>query len=143
MMESHHGRSYFYLTSKRTTNLASTNQTTHGLLPLFLPSIDEQQQIARFLDWKSAQINKFIRNRRRFIELLKEQKQNVINQAVTRGLDPNVKLKPSGVEWIGDIPEHWEVVPLKHLASINARVLPESTDQNYMFKYFDISSVGT
>jgi len=111
--------------------------------PIGLPPISEQQQIARFLDWKTAQINQFIRNKRRLIELLKEQKQAIINQAVTRGLDPNVKLKPSGVKWIGDIPEHWEVATLKHLASINARVLPESTDQNYTFKYFDISSVGT
>jgi type I restriction enzyme S subunit len=111
------------------------------LLPI--PPKDEQTQIARFLEWKTAQINKFIRNKRRLIELLREQKQAIINQAVTRGLDPNVKFKPSGVAWIGDIPEHWEVAPLKHLASINARVLPESTDQNYTFKYFDISSVGT
>lgn len=115
-LESHHGRSYFYLTAKRTTNLAATNQTTLGLLPLFLPTVDEQTQIARFLDWKATQINKFIRNKRRLIELLKEQKQNVINQAVTRGLDPNVKLKSSGVEWIGDIPEHWEVRRLKFLS---------------------------
>jgi len=86
------------------------------LLPI--PPKDEQQQIARLLDWKTAQINKFIRNKRRLIELLKEQKQNVINQAVTRGLDPNVKLKPSGVEWIGDIPERWEVRRLKFLARI-------------------------
>jgi len=86
------------------------------LLPI--PPKDEQTQIARFLDWKTAQINKFIRNKRRLIELLKEQKQNVINQAVTRGLDPKVKFKPSGVEWIGDIPEHWEVRRLKFLARI-------------------------
>jgi len=84
------------------------------LLPV--PPKDEQQQIARFLDWETTQINKFIRNKRRLIELLKEQKQNVINQAVTRGLDPNVKLKPSAVEWIGDIPEHWEEIPLKQIA---------------------------
>jgi restriction endonuclease S subunit len=58
--------------------------------------------------------------KRRLIELLKEQKQNVINQAVTRGLDPNVKLKPSGVEWIGDIPEHWEVRKLKHIAAMKS-----------------------
>jgi type I restriction enzyme S subunit len=81
-----------------------------------LPQIEEQAQIARFLDWKTAQINKFIRNKRRLIELLKEQKQNIISKAVTRGLDPNVKLKPSGVEWIGDIPEHWEVRRLKFLS---------------------------
>lgn len=84
-----------------------------------VPKHDEQTQIARFLDWKTAQINKFIRNKRRLIELLKEQKQNIINQAVTRGLDPNVKLKPSGVEWIGDIPEHWEVTKLKRVVTFN------------------------
>lgn len=67
---------------------------------------------------KTSQINKFIRNKRRLIELLKEQKQNIINQAVTRGLDPNVKLKPSDVEWIEDIPEHWKIRRLKTLVSI-------------------------
>ena len=114
-----------------------------GQIPIPFPPIEEQDSIVLFLNWKTAQINKFIRNKRRLIELLKEQKQNIINQAVTRGLDPKVNSKPSGVGWIGDIPEHWEVAPLKHLASINARVLPESTDENYTFKYFDISSVGT
>jgi type I restriction enzyme S subunit len=84
-----------------------------------LPQIEEQAQIVRFLDWKTAQINKFIRNKRRLIELLKEQKQNIINKAVTRGLDPKVKLKPSGVEWIGDIPEHWEATKLKRVVSFN------------------------
>jgi len=54
------------------------------------------------------------------IALLKEQKQSIINQAVTRGLDPNVKLKPSGVEWLGDVPEGWEVMKLKHLASMKS-----------------------
>jgi hypothetical protein len=66
-----------------------------------------------FLDAVGSKAQRFIRNKRRLIELLKEQKQNVINQAVTRGLDPKVKLKPSGVEWIGDIPEHWEVRRLR------------------------------
>ncbi len=83
-----------------------------------LPAPSEQDRIARFLDWKTSQINKFIRNKRRLIELLKEQRQNVINQAVTRGLDPNVRLKPSGVEWIGDIPEHWEVRKLKFASKL-------------------------
>ena len=89
------------------------------LLYLCIPEKEEQTQIARFLDSKTAQIDKFIRNKQRLIELLKEQKQNVINQAVTRGLDPNVKLKPSGVEWLGDIPEHWEVTKLKRVVNSN------------------------
>ena len=84
------------------------------------PVSEEQTQIARYLDWKTAQINKFIRNKRRLIWLLKEKKQNIINRAVTRGLDPNIKLKPSGVEWLGDIPEHWETVKLKHISSMKS-----------------------
>jgi type I restriction enzyme, S subunit len=82
------------------------------------PPQDEQKAIARFLKAQERLFRKFIRNKRRLIELLKEQKQNVINQAVTRGINPNNKLKPSGVEWIGDIPEHWEVRRLKFLARI-------------------------
>jgi len=87
-------------------------------MPVVCPPQEEQQTIARFLKAQDRLFRKFIRNKRRLIELLKEQKQNVINQAVTRGLDPNVKLKPSGVEWIGDIPERWEVRRLKFLARI-------------------------
>ena len=91
-----------------------------GRIYVTVPSKKEQIQIARFLDWKTAHINKFIRNKRRLIELLKEQKQNIINQAVTRGIDPDVKLKPSGVEWIGDIPEHWEERKLKHISAMKS-----------------------
>lgn len=89
------------------------------LVDLPLPPQEEQNLIARFLDWKTAQINKFIRNKRQLIELLKEQKQNIINQTVTRGLDANAKFKPSDVEWIGDIPEHWEATKLKRVVSFN------------------------
>ena len=85
-------------------------------MPLLIPPLNEQQQISRYLDWQTSKINKFIKAKKRLIALLKEQKQNVINQAVTRGLDPKVKFKPSGVEWIGDIPEHWEEIPLKQIA---------------------------
>jgi len=89
-----------------------------GQIPIPVPPTEEQYLIVCFLNWKTAQINKFIRNKRRLIELLKEQKQNIINQAVTRGLDPNVRLKPSGVEWIGDIPEHWEGLPLRRCTKL-------------------------
>lgn len=95
-----------------------------------VPKLEEQTQIARFLDWKTAQINKFIRNKRRLIELLKEQKQNIINQAVTRGLDPKVKFKPSGVEWIGDIPEHWEARRLRTLAAVRASGVDKNTNED-------------
>ncbi|GAB0148827.1 restriction endonuclease subunit S [Marichromatium sp. PS1] len=88
-------------------------------MPVVCPPQEEQQTIARFLKAQDRLFRKFIRNKRRLIELLKEQKQNVINQAVTRGLDPKVKLKPSGVEWIGDIPEHWDATKLKRVVSFN------------------------
>lgn len=100
------------------------------LVDLPLPPQKEQDRIARFLDWKTSQINKFIRNKRRLIELLKEQKQNVINQAVTRGLDPKVKFKPSGVEWIGDIPEHWDARRLRTLAAVRASGVDKNTNED-------------
>lgn len=82
---------------------------------LIFPPIKEQTAIATFLDRKTAQIDKAISTKERQIELLKERRQILIHQAVTRGLNPNVKMKDSGVEWVGEIPEHWEVKRLKML----------------------------
>ncbi len=95
-----------------------------------VPPQEEQQQILKFIDALTARANKFIRNKRRLIELLKEQKQNVINQAVTRGLDPKVKLKPSGVEWIGEIPEHWDARRLRTLAAVRASGVDKNTNED-------------
>ena len=84
--------------------------------PLPLPPLPEQRAIARYLDYMVHRIQRYIRAKERLIELLEEQKRAVINQAVTRGLDPDVPLKASGVEWLGDVPAHWEVRRLKTLA---------------------------
>ena len=72
-------------------------------------------------------INRLIRAKRRLIELLNEQKQAIIHQAVTRGLDPNVRLKPSGIDWLGDVPEHWDVSarPLVSLCREASNVAPK------------------
>jgi type I restriction enzyme S subunit len=78
-------------------------------------SIPEQTAIARFLDYKLAKINRFIQKKKQLIKLLNEQKAAIINQAVTKGLDPNAKMKDSGIEWLGEIPEHWEVTRAKYL----------------------------
>jgi type I restriction enzyme S subunit len=78
------------------------------LLPV--PSLAEQAGIVRFLDHADRRIRRYIAAKRRLIALLDEQKQAIVHHAVTRGLDPNVRLKPSGVEWLGDVPEHWEIV---------------------------------
>ena len=107
-----------------------------------LPPLPEQRAIARYLDYMDRRIQRYIKAKERLIELLEEQKRAVINQAVTRGLDPDVPLKPSGVEWLGDVPAHWEVRRLKYWVGINDEVLNESTDPNYRFNYIDIGSVN-
>ena len=86
---------------------------------LIFPPHPEQTAIAAFLDRKTALIDQAIDIKQKQIELLKERRQRLIHKAVTRGLNPNVKMKDSGVEWIGEIPEHWEVKRLKHVLNIN------------------------
>ncbi|AAM32674.1 MAG: restriction endonuclease subunit S [Methanosarcina sp.] len=78
-----------------------------------LPPFSEQSSIVRYLDHIDRRIRRYIHAKQKFIKLLEEQKQAIIHQSVTHGLDPNVKLKPSGLEWLGDVPEHWEVKPAK------------------------------
>ena len=80
-----------------------------------LPPPEEQVAIVRFLDWANARLERTIRAKRRGIALLPEPKQAIIHRAVTRGLDPTVPLKPSGIAWLGDIPAHWEVLALKRV----------------------------
>jgi type I restriction enzyme S subunit len=75
-----------------------------------LPPPDEQAAIVRFLDWANGRLERTIRAKRKVIALLNEQKQAIIHRAVTRGLDPSVPLKPSGIPWLGDIPQHWRIV---------------------------------
>ncbi len=86
-------------------------------IPFFVPPLPEQAAIVRFLDHADRRIRRYIRAKQKLIKLLEEQKQAIIHRAVTRGLDPNVRLKSSGVEWLGDVPEHWEVTRLKFEAS--------------------------
>jgi type I restriction enzyme S subunit len=79
------------------------------------PPSDEQAAIVRFLDWANGRLERAIRAKRKVIALLNEQKQAIIHRAVTRGLDPSVPLKPSGIPWLGDIPAHWEVLAMKRV----------------------------
>jgi type I restriction enzyme, S subunit len=80
-----------------------------------LPTIIEQTQIAAFLDRETAKIDELVAEQRRLMELLKEKRQAVISHAVTHGLNPDAPMKPSGIEWLGDVPAHWEVIRLKYL----------------------------
>lgn len=88
------------------------NTETVGTISIPIPNSKEIFKIANFLDYKTAKIDRFIRKQKQLIKLLNEQKAGIINHAVTKGLDQNVKMKDSGIEWLGDIPEHWEVVKL-------------------------------
>ncbi len=83
------------------------------------PSISEQNQIVSFLDTETARIDNLISKQEKLIELLEEQRKSIISHAVTKGLNPNAPMKDSGVEWLGEVPEHWKIGRLKNLLSIN------------------------
>ncbi|WP_452600878.1 restriction endonuclease subunit S [Pontimicrobium sp. MEBiC06410] len=87
-----------------------TSKFKDSYLPL--PPKQEQTTIANFLDYKTEKINRFINKKKQLIELLNEQKAAIINQAVTKGINPNVPMKDSGIEWLGEIPEHWKTTKL-------------------------------
>ena len=115
--------SHFYRNWLEQQIIISTIQNVNGEkysnFQLPIPSHQERKQIANFLDYKTQQIDELIRIKERNIELLHEKRTILINQTVTKGLDPNVEMKPSGVEWIGEIPKDWSAVPLtKYLESI-------------------------
>ncbi len=119
-------REQYKYQSETTTGLANLNAQSINELFISVPSEQEQRQIANFLDRKTEQIDQLIRIKERRIELLQEQRTALINQAVTKGLDPNVEMKPSGVEWIAEIPRHWEVNRLKYVA----KILPSNVDKH-------------
>ena len=91
-----------------------------GNITIGIPLLDEQAAIVRYLDDADQRIRAYVSAKERLIALLEEERQVVIQRAVTRGLDPNVKLKPSGVEWLGDVPEQWTVRRLKTLCSMKS-----------------------
>ncbi len=96
----------------------SINYEQFGAITLPSPSLPEQSIIAHFLDHETAKIDNLIEKQQQLIELLKEKRQAVISHAVTKGLNPDVPMKDSGVEWLGEIPEHWRICKLKNLAKI-------------------------
>jgi len=87
-------------------------------LPTITPPLEEQQQIADFLDYETARIDTLIDKQQQLIQLLKEKRQAVISHAVTKGLNPNVPMKDSGIEWLGEVPEHWDVSRFGYISQI-------------------------
>lgn len=106
----------------------------HITLPVFnnfsiaIPSLEDQQKIAAHLDRKCTQIDALISNAQQQIEKLKAYKQSVITETVTKGLNPDVAMKDSGVEWIGEIPEHWDAVPIRSLFRIKKDIIGHEPD---------------
>jgi type I restriction enzyme S subunit len=111
-------------------------------IPFFVPPLPEQPAIVRFLGHVDRRIRRYIRAKQKLIKLLEEQKQAIIHRAVTRGLDPNVRLKPSGVEWLGDVPEHWEVRRLKHFAAVNPARRNPSLQRDTLVTFLPMERVG-
>jgi len=113
-----HNDELLLLWSKQGATVESLEQQYISDSYIPLPSLPEQTAIAAFLDRETAKIDALVAEQRRLIDLLKEKRQAVISHAVTRGLNPAAKLKPSGVDWLGDVPEGWEVKRLRFLSQI-------------------------
>lgn len=105
---------------------------------IWLPDIDYQHEISKFLDKKVSELDQAIAIKEQQIALLNERKQIVIQKAVTQGLNPNVPMKDSGVEWIGQIPEHWEIQKVKHLFNLIIEPAPKNNDLELLSVYTDI-----
>ena len=124
-----HSRFFYYLLKsstyiqalQSTTNLVRDGQALRyenfTLVDLPLVPIEEQISIAHFLDQETVKIDELMAEQRRLIDLLKEKRQAVISHAVTKGINPDAPMKDSGIEWLGEVPAHWEVIQLKHLVS--------------------------
>ncbi|WP_251296574.1 restriction endonuclease subunit S [Escherichia coli] len=124
-------------------DLWTTRYDEMRTITISVPSLEEQTRIANFLDKKTALIDEAISIKEKQINLLKEHKQIIIQQAVTQGLDPNVPMKDSGVDWIGDIPEHWEVVPLKRLAVLSPSVKVSNRKSKELVTFLAMEKVST
>ena len=109
------GRERLFPFDKTAIPMLTVEQVRSGSTPL--PPIPEQAQIAAFLDCETAKLDELVAEQRRLIVLLKEKRQAVISHAVTQGLNPDAPMKPSGIEWLGDVPEHWEVKKIKFVTA--------------------------
>lgn len=114
-MQSHLTQAYFFVEAPGITRYG-LGQDTIGNVTICLPPSNDRAAVAVWIDLETARIDAIIAKKTRFIELLKEKRSALITHAVTKGLNPNVKMKDSGVEWIGEVPEHWTICRLKHVA---------------------------
>ena len=127
----------------------ATNASDIANIRIPLPNVEEQKQIAAFLDKETTKIDALVEKQEQLITLLREKRQAIISYAVTRGLNPNVKMKESGIEWLGEVPEHWEVKKLKYIVTkplmygANEAAIDEDRDQPRFVRITDIRNNGT
>lgn len=121
----------------------NTETILNYIIPV--PPFEEQKQIANYLDNKTSKIDQLIIKNKKLIDLLEEKRTSLINQVVTKGLNPNVKMKDSGIEWIGQIPEHWKLSRLKFniskKAQYGANKEPEKNDEKLDVRYIRITDI--
>ena len=130
--KSAHYRNYIKsICSGSSSSMQNLSQGQFLSFPFFDCPLVEQKTIAAFLDRETGKIDALVAEQERLMVLLKEKRQAVISQAVTKGLDPNVPMKDSGVEWLGEVPAHWIVVALKHLVSTSIIDGPHETPQKF------------
>ena len=122
-------QSYFETESNGITRFGLGKPSLENL-ELVIPPLQEQKQISNYLDHKTQQIDSLIEKTQQKIELLKEQRTSLINHMVTKGLNPDVEMKNSGVEWIGEIPSGWSILKLKYLCDITYGISPPDTTYN-------------
>jgi type I restriction enzyme, S subunit len=135
--------SYAELDSLRVA-MPKVNREALGAFPLPVPSLDEQTKIARFLDEKTARIDGLIEKKRALLDRLAEKRQALITRAVTKGLDPDAPMKPSGIDWLGDIPAHWEPIPLKRLGQVRSGITKGksySNEETVVLPYLRVANV--
>ena len=117
---------------QRETGQPNIGKEDFGRMRIILPkTIKEQTAIANYLDKKTAEIDQLISEKEELVQLYQEEKTAIINQAVTKGINPDVKLKESGIEWLGDIPEHWDAVSLKWVSNIYSGGTPSKNKPEY------------
>ncbi|MBK4726351.1 restriction endonuclease subunit S [Pantoea agglomerans] len=132
-----HYLSLTILFSRYSTNTALPSMTQESLSNYFFsvpPSKFERSNIKYFLDHETKKIDSLIEKQQQLIELLKEKRQAVISHAVTKGLNPDAPMKDSGVEWLGEVPEHWDIIYIKHITEVKRGASPRPIDDP---KYFD------
>lgn len=140
---------YYFLSLDETKELLhlctglrnSLSRSVFTNLSVPMPPNNDQSRIADFLDEKTAVIDEVVKKKKKQIDLLKEKRAALITQAVTKGLNPKVKMKDSGIEWIGSIPESWNTERLKNIVLLNRSALSQNTSPDYEVNYIDIGNV--